>query len=608
MPSPTPSRTRSRAALLIAAALAFASLAGAPAARAQFPSPDEPGAPGAVPTASAPTEVGAFPGVGKLPPRSDEKELATKRDGLLSLLRTIKKREAELDLRRQDLANPRFEGRRDEVEQQIKNLTTDIDLLEQRFKELASGVELESESDAAQEFDWAREVKDLLGPAINELKRVTTRPREMDRLRREIEVLTEHRHAIQRADDNIRRFNQRYPEGELAVPLGELAAEWEARRQEVDSELEYTKARLDRLTNERHSLSATVENLIGIFFRSRGRNLLLAAAALIGFWVAFRYLQTWVERLSPFHRRGQTAAVRIFNLTYSLFTGLGAIAVFLYVLYLFGDWVLLTITGLFLFGVVWASKAALPRFWEQTMLLLNLGSVREGERVIWSGLPWRVRTLSFYTHLENPELAGGDVRLPIRAVFGLTSRQFVDHEPWFPTHAGEWVLLEGGMPAQVMIQTPEFVNLRYLGGAERTVAATGFVGMNPTVLSRGFRLASSFGIDYRHQAEVTAEIPAMLAAAIQSGLEREGFGAVLRRLSVEVQEAAASSLNLLVQADFAGDAAASYTFLGRFLQRCAIDAATANGWVIPFPQLTIHRGDTREATPSGENDVPSALA
>ncbi len=605
MPSPTPSRTRARAALLIAAALVLASLAGARGARAQLPSPDEPATAGG---ASAPAEVGAFPGVGKLPPRNDEKELATKRDGLLSLQRTIKKREAELDLRRQDLANPRFDGRRDEVEQQIKNLTTDIDLLEQRFKELASGVELESDSEAAQEFDWAREVKDLLGPAINELKRVTTRPREMDRLRREIEVLTEHRTAIQRADDNIRRFTQRYPEGELVAPLGELAAEWEARRQEVDSELEYNKARLDRLVNERHSLSATVENLIGIFFRSRGRNLLLAAAALVGFWVGFRYLQTWVERLSPFHRRGQTAAMRIFNLTYSLFTGLGAIVVFLYVLYLFGDWVLLTITGLFLFGVVWASKAALPRFWEQTMLLLNLGSVREGERVIFNGLPWRVRTLSFYTHLENPELSGGDVRLPIRAVFGLTSRPFDDIEPWFPTHAGEWVLVEGGPPAQVMLQTPEFVNLRYLGGAERTVTSAGFLGMNPTVLSRGFRLASTFGVDYRHQPDATVTIPARLTDAIRDGLEREGFGSVLRRLSVEVQEAAASSLNMLVQADFAGDAAASYAFLGRFLQRCCIDAATANEWVIPFPQLTIHRGDTREVEPSGGDDVPSVLA
>lgn len=605
MPSPTPPRPSARAAILLAAALAVVALGGARFARAQFPAPDSP--PAAAEAAPAP-DPGGFPGVGKLPPRSDEKELSTKRDGLLSLLRTIRKRESELELRRQDLANPRFEGRRDEVEQQIKNLTTDLDLLDQRFKELASGVEIESDSAAAQEFDWAREVKDLLGPAINELKRVTTRPREMDRLRREIEVLTEHRQAIQRAEDNLTRFTQRYPEGELAMPLAELGADWEARRQEVDSELEYNKARLDRLANERHSLSATVENLAGMFFRSRGRNLLFASLALVGFWVVFRYLQTWVERLSPFHRRGQTAAVRIFNLTYSLFTGLGAVAMFLYVLYLAGDWVLLTITGLFLFGIAWASKAALPRFWEQTMMLLNLGSVREGERVIFNGLPWRVRTLSFYTHLENPELAGGDVRLPIRAVFGLTSRQFESNEPWFPTHSGEWVLLDGGIPAQVMIQTPEFVTLRYLGGAERTVIATSFVALNPTVLSRGFRLASTFGVDYRHQPDATTDIPTLLTEAIQGGLEREGFGSLLRRLSVEIQEAAASSLNLLVQADFGGDAAASYTFLGRFLQRCCIDAATANGWVIPFPQLTIHRGDPREAEPPGESDVPSTLA
>ncbi|MBK7977252.1 MAG: hypothetical protein IPK07_29655 [Deltaproteobacteria bacterium] len=134
MPSPTPPRPSARAAILLAAALAVVALGGARFARAQFPAPDSP--PAAAEAAPAP-DPGGFPGVGKLPPRSDEKELSTKRDGLLSLLRTIRKRESELDLRRQDLASPRFEGRRDEVEQQIKNLTTDLDLLDQRFKELA---------------------------------------------------------------------------------------------------------------------------------------------------------------------------------------------------------------------------------------------------------------------------------------------------------------------------------------------------------------------------------------------------------------------------------------------------------------------------------------
>ncbi|MFN7956377.1 MAG: hypothetical protein U0610_32015 [bacterium] len=607
-------------------AYAVVMLVCAGAAHAQFPGTDAappaatpatsaaapaaaPPAPATAPPASTPANPGggAFPGVDQLPPRADDKELATKREGLISLLRSIRKRESELEQRRNDLANPRYEGRREELEAQIKNIATDLDLLNRRFKELASGVDLEQETRTELEFDWTKEVKDLLGPAINELKRVTTRPREMDRLRREIDVLGDRLRTIERAQENLTRFVQRFPDAELAAPLAEILGEWEARHQEVSSELTYTNNRLERMRSERHSLSSTVENLVGIFFRSRGRNLILAAVSLIAFWVVFRYLQTWVERLSPFHRRGQTAAIRIFNLAYATFTGLGAMVVFLYVLYLVGDWVLLTITGLFLFGIAWASKAALPRFWEQTMLLLNLGSVREGERVVFNGLPWRVRTLSFYTHLENPELDGGDVRLPIRSVFGLTSRIFGADEPWFPTHKGEWLLVDS-LPAQVIQQTPEVVVLKFLGGAERPIPAAAFMGTMPTVLSRGFRLGTVFGVDYRHQAQAIGAIPALLEGHVRAGLEEAGFGTRLKKLVVEIQQAAASSLDLLVQADFAGDAAADYSSLGRLLQRLCVEAANENGWVIPFPQLTVHRGDPREASKSGGVDVPSRLA
>ncbi len=594
-------------------------------AHAQFPGTESPPASGAstagaVPAPARPAGAdaapagdgalrsgGAFPGVDQLPPRADDKELANKRDGLLALLRSIRKREAELDQRRADLVNPRYEGRREELEAQVKSLDADLDVMDRRFKELASGVDVDIESRTELEFDWTKEVKELLGPAINELKRVTTRPREMDRLRREIDVLGERLKTIEHAQENLNRFLQRFPDPELAVPLGEIVAEWETRHQEVSAELTYDTNRLERMRSERHSLSSTVENLVGIFFRSRGRNLILAVLALITFWVVFRYFQTWVEKLSPLHRRGHTATTRVFNLVYALFTGLGAVVVFLYVLYLVGDWVLLTITGLFLFGIAWASKAALPRFWEQTMLLLNLGAVREGERVVYNGLPWRVGTLSFYTHLENPELEGGDIRLPIRAVFGLTSRLFAAEEPWFPTHKGEWLLLDD-QPAQVIQQTPEMVVLKFLGGAERTVAASAFLGTNPTVLSRGFRLSAVFGIDYRHQADVTSTIPATLDAYVRRGLEEAGYGPSVRRTIVEPHDAAASSLDLAVQVDFAGDVAERYSTLGRLIRKLCIEAASANGWTIPFPQLTVHRGDSREASKSGGNDVPSRLA
>ena len=65
--------------------------------------------------------------------------------------------------------------------------------------------------------------------------------------------------------------------------------------------------------------------------------------------------------------------------------------------------------------------------------------------------------------------------------------------------------------------------------------------------------------------------------------------------AVEFAQAAASSLDVVVIADFKGEMAPLYNRLSRSIQRWCVDACTQNNWEIPFPQLTIHResGTTR---------------
>lgn len=65
----------------------------------------------------------------------------------------------------------------------------------------------------------------------------------------------------------------------------------------------------------------------------------------------------------------------------------------------------------------------------------------------------------------------------------LTSRPDHEDEPWFPTRTGDVVLLEGNVLAQVLIQTPDVVRLRYKG-AVRDVPTVSFVGMATHNLSR----------------------------------------------------------------------------------------------------------------------------
>jgi small-conductance mechanosensitive channel len=337
-----------------------------------------------------------------------------------------------------------------------------------------------------------------------------------------------------------------------------------------------------------------------IFFRSRGRNILLAALAFACTWLLFHRLHGWVQRVSLLRRKRRTFSARLFNVVYTFLTVFGATVSFLLVLYLFEDWVLLTLALLILFGIAWSSKHTLPDYVKEAVLLLNLGSVREGDRVIYNGVPWLVRSLGFDTHLANSELMGGNLHLPLRDFLDLRSRPFEPDEPWFPTRMGDWVLLDNDTLGKVILQTPEVVRVVLLGGSRRTFSLQDFLTQSLTVLSTGFRLAVQFGLDYQHQARITHEIPATLESSLREALAREGYAKDIVNLKVEFAEAGASSLNLCVLADFAGTAASSYHVLRHAIQCICVDACNVYGWVIPFPQVTLHMAPT-----SGEASLPS---
>ena len=58
----------------------------------------------------------------------------------------------------------------------------------------------------------------------------------------------------------------------------------------------------------------------------------------------------------------------------------------------------------------------------QVRKALNPALVREGERVMIDGIPWRVDAIGVFSKLRNPLLAGGEMRLPIRSLPNLKSR------------------------------------------------------------------------------------------------------------------------------------------------------------------------------------------
>jgi len=260
------------------------------------------------------------------------------------------------------------------------------------------------------------------------------------------------------------------------------------------------------------------------------------------------------------------------------------------VLYLRNDWLILGFILLILIGVGWGLRTSAPKYIREIKLLLNMGPVRESERVIYNGLPWKVTSLNMYSTLTNPALIGGSIRLPVDDIVTLRSREYEEVEGWFPCMPGDYVFLDDGLFGSVLKQTPEIVQLTGLECDQsiKTYSTENFLSLNPRNISQGFGVFVTFGLDYNLQSEITQEIPRQLETLLKAEAENYAFAKHLKHLAVEFKTASSSSLDLFIITQFGGEAASEYFVIDRFLQKASVNICTTNHWNIPFDNMTVH--------------------
>jgi len=363
-----------------------------------------------------------------------------------------------------------------------------------------------------------------------------------------------------------------------------------ARKTDAEGQFEALTVQLEQQEAEKEPIFKPVSEAFENFFRGRGLNLLKALGSLAGTWLVLRYLWRLLGKLPIIRRRDHGSfAWRLVELSSVVTSAVFAAIAALFVLYFSGDWLLLTLFLVFLVGLGWTAKSTIPKTFEQTKMLLNLGPVRKGERLTFEGVPWEVGTIGIYTELRNCRLTGGLIRMSINRLSTLRSRPHDDSEPWFPTKTGDWVLTNGSL-GKVVNQTPEYVQVVRKGGARETYLTADFLALVPVNLSKSFRVRSSFGIDYQHQAISTTEAMEIFKVKLKAELvdfleDREHLNSV----SVEFALAGSSSLDYVVIADFKGEAADRHDKLERAIQRICVDVCNEQGWVIPFTQVTMHQ-------------------
>jgi len=522
---------------------------------------------------------------------------------LLGILASIETAEAERAAMKASLPADASESEVAEVQGDLNRIERRLGELRASFADLATGgaaVE-QLEPQQAKPFNWQAELEEILMPLLEGVKRMTERPRTIERLRGEREIYQARLAMADRAIARIEQTQAQTDSEAVQEVIKALEQDWQSHRADIASRLQLIETQLNRLLAPEDE-GAGITEIVREFLAGRGLNIVLAAGTFaltyavlagIGGVVGQRLQRREAAKIRRLAKAGGIV-FRAFSVLLALF---GAMAV----LSVRGDWLILGLLILFLLGVALTLRSSLPRFIGEIRILLNMGGVREGERVVYNGIPWQIKSLNFFSALHNPLLRGGTIRVPIEEMARLQSRQYVKEEPWFPSREDDFVMLEGEVFGKVLLQTPELVELQ-VAGATKTYPIADYLGQRPRNLSLdGFAVPVTVSLDYRHQAEILSVIVHQLRTHLEERLEDQVFRGHLKDLVVEFNEAASSSLNIIVVAIFGGAAAGHYWPIRRFLQRAAVEACNRYGWAIPFDQLTVHlqpAGASQSAAPS----------
>lgn len=527
------------------------------------------------------------PGPAAVPMVSEERNLAALEavaEPLAKALREVERLTAEL--RAADTLDAR-----NELEKRIAAEREQIGQYRASFRTLVGDPEARSFEPSAEEKQTLQEqFTELLEPLVGALREPTERLREVDDMRKARAAWQDQERKAASVIARIDSWMGKSPQELVNEELNTTKRVWLRRQGTAASNAEILRLQLEEREQNSPTIWESISSMFTGFWKTRGINVLLGVFAAVAAYIAVRKSYLVFRKVSPLHRKRSGGLLsRISDVVSVAVAVMIATTVILMVWYVRGDWLLLTLAAVLLIGIVWAGKTALPPYIEQIRMLLNLGAVREGERLVYRGLPWEVTSLRFYTIFTNPALSGGRLRIPLREVMGMISRTSEPNEPWFPSHPNDWVILRDGTFGQVMLQTPEQVVMMKRGGSVKTFPTAEYLDLMPESLSRGFRVRSPFRVDYCYQQMATTIVADELRTAVRAAIVGEFGESCVRDIRAEILLAGESWIDIQVIADLTGEVAARYNYLSRLIQKCCVETSNRKGWIIPFPQLTLHQ-------------------
>ncbi len=509
---------------------------------------------------------------------------------LRKLINHVQERSAKIEQNSKELVGHDKE-KAEEAKQSIDGLQDELKELNMKLESVATGIAIKDyRSKVTKKFNLAEEAEKLLQPMIYSLNAITQDSREIEELKQDLEQARQQEKIAITATSNLKKLVSKAEDKAVKIKLEELLNTWQEEKESLSDDAEIISRQLDNKLQSKVSVLSSTGEMLTDFFKNRGVNFILGIFTFFAVFFMMRFLYFLVKQIQAKRKnKKQSTFARLIDLIYRVLTILVSILATLFIFNLRNDWLLLGIGVIFLVAIGWALIKAFPAMVEQLMMLLNLGSVREGDRLIFNGVPWKVERLHLYTHLVNPDLSGGSLHLPVRQLVGLVSRPAAGNEEWFPTDEEDWVKMDDSTIGQVIYQSPEMVQVRLFGGNQITYTTENYLALSPMNLSHGYRIQMVFGIDYKYQAECTTTIPKKMTEAFRQDLIAVVGEDNLVRVVVDFFLPNTSSLDFEYEVFLKGSAAYLYEEVERTMIYSFANVCNENGWEIPFQQITLHQ-------------------
>lgn len=485
-----------------------------------------------------------------------------------------------------------------QIESKIQKLEAEYTKKRNFFIQTITNINLGDDDTRKKETTFSEDIKQILDPALSTFKKISERPRKMQNLNDRLTALQEQYNESQVALKRLKEFQKESKDKLLKWKLIEAIRMTEKRTKRLKVQLEDLRFQILKMENGQESIVSTFSGIIFDFIKTKGKNLMLSIVVFILFFWLFKLGQTRFIDLVLFkvarsdNKEVYTWVIRPTKVIYNVLSTLVAFFLSILTLYVLNDWLLVTLVLILFAAIVWSSKQYIPMFLEQSKIVLNLGSVREGERVIYNGLPYMIESLGYYCKLINPDLGGAYLRVNTKELINAHSRRASDHEPWFVTRVEDWVEVDG-IFAQVYLQSPEQVILKMIGGEFVYYSASDFIQKTPKNLSNGFCIDLAYGLDYGLQSIIIGDVIPNIEKRLQASLYNEFSEVKESFLNFEVAflKANTSSLDLRIFLQCDGRIASQKLKLERFIQKELVLLCNKFGYTIPFNQLTVHLPD-----------------